>query len=81
MKRRSHRQQVNRQLIHFALGPVDCGLVIQHAFAKRQVAQGISLYCEIDRLLRHARHGENAMLEFVEFLMEANACHPNLPVM
>jgi len=66
---------------YFALRAVDAGLVGEYPITERKIALRIGLDCEVNSLLGHSSHGQNAVFEFFEFLMKTNSCHPNLPVM
>ena len=73
-----HGQQIERHLINLALQPVDRRLRLKHKFADRLIACAVCLDRALNRLLRHTRHNQQALLQVVEVLLEFDArCHRN----
>ena len=76
-----HRQQVERGLVDVALQAVDGDLAAADQVADGEIAHAIGLNGALDGLLGQAGHHQQVLLQIVEALLKAYACHPNLPVM
>ncbi len=76
-----HGQQIEGHLVDLALKAVDRYLTAIHQIADREITDAISLHRTLDRLLGHARHDKQPLLQIVELSMEPDSRHPNLPVM
>ena len=57
------------------------GSAAEDQIADGEVARAVGLDGALDRLLGHAGHDEQLLLQVVEVLVKSNAHHPNLPVM
>ena len=76
-----HGQQVERGLVDVALQAVDGDFAAAHQVADGQIAHAIGLNGALDGLLGQPGHHQQILLQIVEALLKAYACHPNLPVM
>ena len=76
-----HGEQVEGGLVDVALQAVDGDLAAADEVADGEVAHAVGLNGALNGLLGEAGHDQEVLLQIVETLLKANACHPNLPVM
>ena len=76
-----HGEQVEGGLIDLALQAVDGELAAADEVADGEVANPVGLNGALNGLLGKARHDQQVLLQVVQALLKAYACHPNLPVM
>ncbi len=76
-----HGQQVESEFVDLALDLVDVGFTGQHHLAVLGIAGAIGLSGAVDGLFCEAAHAQQFVPEFVQSLLKAASCHPNLPVM